>query len=256
MTTSFTTSDQFEPQGGGFGEEGDYPEAFGITFTPNVIGIAAGVGGFLIAAYLVWTQVLPVWNELSELNKQKEEKQGQLEQLDGNQLNTIIAQKNAELKETENLKQDVIKLFASEENLETLLLDVSNFANLSNVKMSSYSPSAEKTTLADDSLGTLAQNNVQVQNFQLQLEGNFSQLQMFLQDLERLQPLLVINNLTANRVGTPQYLFENDRLVSVDEPTLNTTLTVQAVFADVKSPAPSEQPAPNQQTAPNQKPAP
>ena len=46
MTTSFTTSDQFDAQGEGFGEEGFYPEAFGITFTPKVIGTAIGLAGF------------------------------------------------------------------------------------------------------------------------------------------------------------------------------------------------------------------
>lgn len=52
MTTSFTTSDEFDPQDEGFGAEADYPSAFGITFTPKISGIAIGVGGFLIAGYL------------------------------------------------------------------------------------------------------------------------------------------------------------------------------------------------------------
>lgn len=234
MTTSFTTSDEFDAQGGGFGDEGLYPEVFGITFTPKVLGVTIALGGLLVAGFLAWSQVRPVWNEVNQLNQQKEEKQAQLDQISSNQLDNIIAQRKAELKEAENLKEDVINLFANEENLETLLLDISNFANLSNIAMKSYSPAAEKAPLADDSLGTLATNNVQVKNYQLQLEGTFSQLQLFLQDLERLQPLLVIKDLNATRVGEPIYLFENDQLSSVDEPTLNTTLTVQAVFADVK----------------------
>ena len=240
MTTSFTTSDQFEPQGGGFGDEADYPEAFGITFTPNVLGITIGLGGLLVAAYLVWSQLLPTWNEIGKLNQQKEEKQAQLDQINSNQLDNVIAQRKAQLKETEDLKQDVIKLFTNDNNVETLLLDISNFANLSNITMNSYSPDAKKTPLADDSLGTLATNNVQVQNYKLQLEGTFPQLQLFLQDLERLQPLLVIKDLNANRAGEPKYLFENNRLISVDEPKLTTTVTVQAVFADVKSTTPTQ----------------
>ena len=246
MTTSFTTSDQFEPQGGGFGDEALYPEAFGITFTPNVIGTIIGVGGLLLAAYLGWSQVRPAWNDLSQLNQQRDEKQAQLDNLDSQQLVNIIAQRKAELKEAENLKQDVINLFTKEDNLETLLLDVSNFANLSNIKIKSYAPEAEKAPLADDSLGTLATNQVQVQNYQLQLEGTFSQLQLFLQDLERLQPLLVVKNLNSNRSGAPTYLFENDKLVSVDEPMLNTSVTVQAVFADVKSPTSTQPEQPPQ----------
>ena len=111
--------------------------------------------------------------------------------------------------------------------------------------MKSYSPEANKTPLTDDSLGALASNNVQVQNYQLRLEGTFSQLQLFLQDLERLQPLLVVKDLQASRSGEPKYLFENNKLLSVGEPILDTNITVQAVFADVK-PTQPEKPANNQ----------
>lgn len=236
MTTSFTTSDEFEPQGGGFDDEPDYPEIFGITFTPTVSGIAIGVGGLLIAAYLAWSQVLPAWKDLSSLNQEKETKQKQLDQISSGQIDVIIAQKKAELGESQILKQDVMQLFTNEKNLETLLLDVSTFANLSNIQINSYVPTSEKQVLADDSLGSLATNNVQVKNYNLNLEGTFSQLQLFLQDLERLQPLLIVKNLNTSTLEPPTYLLENDQLLTVGEPTLKTTVTVQAVFADVKPP--------------------
>ena len=234
MTTSFTTSEEFEPQGGGF-DEPDYPELFGITLTPTVSGIAIGVGGLLIAAYLAWSQVLPTWQDLSKLKEQRETKQQQLDQINSQQLDVIIVRKKAELEEMQTLKQDVMQLFTNEENLETLLLDVSSFANLSNIQMNSYVPSGEKQVLADDSLGSLATNNVQVKTYNLDVEGTFPQLQLFLQDLERLQPLLVIKNLNTSTVEPPTYLFENNKLLNVGKPTLKTTVTVQAVFADVKA---------------------
>lgn len=233
MTTSFTTSDEFDPQEGDFGESSDYPQAFGITFTPNITGVAIGVSGFLIAAYLFWSQVLPVLGELSELNNQKQEKQAQLSQLSSSQLEQVLINKRSELEQIKNLKQDVLQLFSNEETIETLLLDVNSFSNISNVKINSYVPAGEKSAVTDDSLGSLATNNVAVKTFNLDLEGTFTQLQLFLQDLERLQPLLVIQNLSTSTVDPTQYLFENDQLLTVGEPKLKTTVTLNAVFPDV-----------------------
>ncbi|MGI0479180.1 type II and III secretion system protein [Geminocystis sp. CENA526] len=238
MTTSFTTSDEFDPQDGGFGDSSEYPEAFGITFTPKITGTAIGVGGFLIAAYLFWSQALPVLNELSELNNQKQEKEAQLSQLSSTQLEQIIVNKRNELEETKDLKEDVMQLFSSPETIDTLLLDVNTFRNISNVRMNSYVPAGEIQAVTDDSLGTLATNNIGVKTFNLDLEGTFTQLQLFLQDLERLQPLLVVQNLTTSTVDPAQYLYENGQLLSVGEPKLKTAITLTAVFPDVPNTAP------------------
>lgn len=246
MTTSFTTSDEFDPQDGDFGESSEYPEAFGITFTPKITGAAIGVGGFLIAAYLFWSQVLPVWGELSELNNQKQEKEAQLSQLSSTQLEQILVNKQGELQETKDLKEDVLQLFSSDATIETLLIDVNNFSNFSNVKMNSYIPAGEKTTVSDDSLGTFATNNIGIKTFNLDLEGTFTQLQLFLQDLERLQPLLVVQNLNTSTVEPTQYLFENDQLSAVGEPKLKTTITLNAVFPNApasETPPAEEKPA-------------
>ncbi|WP_017292934.1 hypothetical protein [Geminocystis herdmanii] len=234
--TFTTTSDEFDPQDGDFGESSDYPQAFGITFTPTITGVAIGVSGFLIAGYLFWSQVLPVWSELSELNNQKQEKQAQLSQLSSSQLEQILVNKRSELEETKDLKQDVLQLFSNDETIETLLLDVNSFSNISNVRMKSYVPAGEVTTVTDDSLGTLATNNIAVKTFNLDLEGTFTQLQLFLQDLERLQPLLVVQNLSTSTVDPTQYLFENDQLLAIGEPKLKTTVTLNAVFPQVKAP--------------------
>lgn len=243
MTTSYNTSDEFDPQDEDFGESGDYPVAFGITFTPKVSGIALGIGGFLIAGYLFWSQVLPVGNELSELNKQKQEKQGQLEQLSSSKLDLVIARKQNELVETQDLKKDVLKLFATDQALDTLLLDVNNFTNFSNIKMNTFVPTLERETVADNSFGSLATNNLQVKSYSVDLEGSFYQLQLFLQDLERLQPLLVVKNLNTSTINPPQYLLENDQLITIEQPKLKTSITLQAVFPQLQPPpaaAPAE----------------
>lgn len=241
--TFTTTSDEFNPQDGDFGESSDYPQAFGITFTPTITGVAIGVSGFLIAGYLFWTQVLPVWSELSELNNQKQEKQAQLSQLSSSQLEQIIANKRGELEEIKDIKQDVLQLFSNDQTIETLLLDVNSFSNISNVRINSYVPAGEITTVTDDSLGSLATNNVAVKTFNLDVEGTFTQLQLFLQDIERLQPLLIVQNLSTSTIDPTQYLLENDQLLAVGEPKLKTTITLNAVFpqAPVSETPPAEE---------------
>ena len=240
MTTSFTKTGEFEPEDDGFESAVEYPSAFGITFTPKVTGIGIGIGGILIAGYLFFSQVMPIFGELSELN-----------QLTANKLDLVIMRKQEELEDKKALKEEVTKFYAQLENLDTLLLDVNNFANSNRIVMNSYVPAGDLEKLADDSLGTQAVNNVKVKTYNLDIEGTFNQIQSFIQQLERLQPLLVVQDLNTTTTEPPIYLFADNQLTIVDEPVLKTTLTVKAVLADVAS-AEATPPAEGE-TAPAQK---
>lgn len=239
MTTSFTTTEDFGNEAEGFGPESDYPELFGVTFTPKTTGITIGVVGFIIAAVLGWTQLRPVTQELSTLRAEKAEKQAQLNQLNESDLQQRIAVKERELAQTQNLKLQVESLFAQERTLETVLLDLNQFVRESNVTMTSYTPSGDRQPVSDDSFGQFATNNIQVKSYNLNLEGSFSNLISFIQDLERLQPFLVVQNFNAT-VSTPQqYLLENGQVFPFGSPVLSTTLTVSALFSDVQEVAPT-----------------
>ncbi len=231
MTTSFTRT-EFGPEEEGFDTGPEYPKAFGITFTPKVTGITLGVGGFLLAAYLFANQVMPRWSELSQLSQQKQEKEEQLSRLNTGEIEQIIARKKAELEEVKALKEELFKFFTQTDQLDTLLLDVSNFANRAQVKINSYVPAGEKTKITDNSLGEAAANNIAAQTFNLDFEGTFTQLKSFLRDLERLQPLLVVENLN----------------VSVSQlPKLKTTIALKAIFPDLQPPAAENQQQQQQQ---------
>jgi len=237
--TSFTTTDDFGDEGD-FGLESGYPEFFGLTLTPKVTGISIAVLGLLIAGYLGWTQLLPAINELSTLQTEKAEKENQLDQLSESQFEQRIVVKARELEDARRLKQEVESLFAQDRTLETLLLDANSFANFSNLRITSYTPAGDKQTVGDDSFGPSATNNLQVRTYNLNLEGSFQELQLFIQDLERLQPLLVVQDFNTT-VSTPQqYLLENDQVIPVGQPILNSTITVSALFADVQQIAPPQ----------------
>jgi hypothetical protein len=245
MTTSFTNTEQFGTQiGDEFGGGSNYPEAFGITFTPQVTGITAGVAGFLIAAYLVWTQVLPALNSYSTLQTERKEQEQIFSQLTTLKIEEKIQRKKAELEEAKDIQQEVIKLFAHQTSLETLLIDLNNFVNATNVKLISYAPGNEEV-VTDSSWGELANGKVKRQSYNLDVEGSFTQLQLLLQDIERLQPLLVVKNFNANIAGQQNYLLEQDKLVVSGQPKLKTTITVDAILPNWQelqaNPAPAEQ---------------
>ncbi|MGY6531021.1 MAG: type II and III secretion system protein [Cyanobacterium sp.] len=244
--TSFTTTDDFGDEAEGFGPESEYPELFGITFTPKTTGIIIGVVGFLIAAFLGWTQIRPVSEELSTLRAEKAEKEGQLNQLSESDLEQRIIVKQRELQQAENLRVQVESLFAQERTLETVLLDLNRFVRGANVTMASFTPAGDRTVVSDDAFGQVAINNIQVKSYNLNLEGSFSNLISFVQDLERLQPFLVVQNFNAT-VSTPQqYFLENGQVFPFGSPRLSTTITVSALFSDLQEVVP-EQPAEGEQ---------
>ncbi len=230
MTTSFTsTSFTSTETNDDFGEFSNYPVAFGITFTPKVSGIAAGIGGCLIAAYLIWSQVLPALNSYNQLQQDKLQKEQQLSQLKTLKVETKIQAKKAELQEAQDIQAEVIKLFTQENHLETLLIDVNSFVNATNVQLNSYTPGSE-TEVTDSSFGELANGKIKTKSYNLNVEGSFAQLQLFLQDIERLQPLLVIREFSASIMNEQNYLLQQDKVVVTGQPKLQTTMTVNAVF--------------------------
>ena len=50
-----------------FDASADYPTAFGITFTPQITGIALGVVGVVGMVYILISFFLPAWNDYQQL---------------------------------------------------------------------------------------------------------------------------------------------------------------------------------------------
>jgi Tfp pilus assembly protein PilO len=229
MTTSFTSTEEFGTQlGDDFNEGPDYPSAFGITFTPKVTGIAIGIIGVMIAAYLVFTQVFPAMGEVSKLRQTKKENERTFEQLKNSRLEVVLQTKKAELQEAQEIKQEVANLFSNRETLKTLLLNINGFVNATNVTLNSYTPGPEEV-VEDNFFGELATGKIQKKNYNLNVEGNFAQIQSFLQNIERLQPLLIVTNFNANLSQRQNYSFQDNQVVITGEPILQTTMSVDAI---------------------------
>ena len=233
MTTSFTsTSFSGTETTDDFGEFKSHPSAFGITFTPTVTGMAFGVGGFLIAAYLVLSHVLPAQNSHVQLQRKMRTTEQELENLRKSKVETQIQAKKAELQEAQDIQAEVIKLFAHENSLETLLIDLNSFVNATNIKLNSYIAKSEPVVY--DSFGESVNWEIKAKTYNLNVKSSFAQLQLFLQDIERLQPLLVIKDFNTNITEPQNYVLRQDRVVVTGQPKLETSMTINALFPNMK----------------------
>lgn len=194
-----TFSDELNPnKTEGFGEESDYPTAFGITFTPKVSGIVLGVLGVLGSGYLLMNMVLPAHEKYQTLKTDQQAKEDQLEQLKAGKVDQKIAGLNAQLQEAESLKSQVLALFANEKTKNTLLLDINSLVKERKAKLINFQPDpSDAAPISDSSLGAGVNNKLKRQSISLQIEGTFEQTESFLQDLERLQPLLLVRDLSS-----------------------------------------------------------
>jgi type IV pilus assembly protein PilO len=189
--------------------ESSYRSAFGITFTPQIIGGLVGGIGFLTAVYMVLNMVIPSWDNFQQLQTKGNELQGQVDQkrLQGKQADKV----KKELADVKKQQIQVLGLFANEKSLDTLLIDTSRLVDSSNAqitannairaKLKRFVPAADKAEIiADNSLGEKVNNRLKRRIIKVEIEGNFEQTQSIMRNLERLQPLLLVQNYDSKLV--------------------------------------------------------
>ena len=117
-----TLSDEFISFEDDGGAAPTYPSAFGITFTPPIIGILLAVAGLVGAAYLVVSLVMPALQRYQELTDSQNQKQALVEQKAASLQQKEQVQ--AQLVQAKQQNTQVLALFANEQTLDTLLLDL------------------------------------------------------------------------------------------------------------------------------------
>ncbi len=207
-----TFSDDFITVGEGqelSGSAANSPTLFGIKLTPQLSGIL--IAGCLIglAAYLANSYVMPVWQKYGELTAERDLKQSQ------------IAQKQANIKQGEKLKTDLVQakqqqteilsLFANEKTLDTLLLDINRLVESSNASSGGVIPKLQKfepanqgaEIITDSSYGSEVNGKLKRRIITIAFAGNYEQTQSILRNMERLQPLLIVNDYTSTLLQEP-----------------------------------------------------
>ncbi len=242
-------------------EEPNYPVVFGMRLTPRVNGILLALVGLLGGAYLLANAVLPKWQENAALRADIAAKEQQL--VDQGQAQQQIDEARAKLAEAEQLRADVLALFADEEGLDTLLIDVNERVQAANARIADpdrratlsrfelvqppADPDGQPSDLVTDgSLGAAVNNRLRQRLYNVEMEGSFAQAQSVIRNIERLQPLLVLRNFKSEPTEPPTLRLNSQGrpLPNQDtEPRLRTSFQVQALMpAPIQPPAPAAAP--------------
>lgn len=246
-----TVSSDFSPEEQSF-DAPAYPNVFGITFTPTIIGAILAVVGLAAAGYIFTALVQPELGKNQTLQKEVTDKKGQVEQARRNPEKVKKAQQN--LEESKRRRQDVQNLFADETSLDTLLLDINReFTRPGrDIDLLTFTPSVP-ALFTDPAFGPGVQNKLKGQLINITLRGSFAQTQAILRSLERLQPLIIVRNFTTTRDISQQRLIVDNttgRTSLVGEPSLSTSLGLQVLVTPTPTP-----PAPGTPGAPGAAPA-
>ncbi|QSJ16036.1 pilus assembly protein PilO [Nostoc sp. UHCC 0702] len=175
---------------------------FGITFTPKIIGILAGLFGTAGAVYILLNMVMPAWDNYQQQQVKSGELQGQLDQK-----RASIKQADKVKKEQDEAKQQksqILGLFANQKTFYTLLLDLNRLVESGNAqtpvngvraKLQKFTPSSQEAEIiTDSSLGPLVNGQLKRSSVNLEIVGTYEQTQSIIRNIERLQPLLIVKD--------------------------------------------------------------
>ena len=212
--------------------EEDYPTAFGITFTPPIIGIAIAVAGITLSIYGFMKYVKPAQASYQQAVSQKETVQAQLNSIKSGDLQLKLAQLQSDLAEKKVLKARVLSMFTSESDLETLLIDLNRFISTNQGNLTQYQPDSNVSTVSDASLGSAVQGKLKKKGISMTFEGTFQETKQILQDLERLQPLLMIQNISSTVTEKPTAILtsSNSSIVPQKQAELKTQIQLNAIL--------------------------
>jgi len=220
----------------GLGATLTYPTMFGITLTPGIGGVVIAVLGLAGFLYLVVYQVMPTWQKHQELEASVAQKQAQVQQEQGE-----LAQKEKIKSGLEKVKQqqkEVLSLFANENTLDTLLLDLDRLVETDNAKVSGgvkakltkFVPVVDSSNgaIVDNSLGSEVNGKLKSRAINVAIQGTFTQTESILRDIERLQPLLIIKDYQSTLNQAPP-INQQGKVVGAPQ-TISTAFQLQALI--------------------------
>jgi type IV pilus assembly protein PilO len=254
-----TISGDFIPVEGREAEAPAYPKVFGLTITPTVGAILLTLLGAL-GAYLLWANIVQYTVQRNqELKADIASKEQQL--INQDEAQRQIADAKAELQQAQQLQADVRSLFATEDSLNTLLLDINERVQSVNAgitdpakraTLSKFDLNAEESgPITDSSLGSEVNNKLERRVYDVEIKGSFPQTQSIIRNIERLQPLLVVTDFQSDLdQSTQKIVLDNrGRLAPSGQPDTQITTSfklsalVPAETAQTAAPAASPTPA-------------
>ena len=239
------SSGEFAPEDGqDFGEfeaQPEYPTAFGVTFTPAIMGVVLAILGLAGAAYLFFTQVGSKQERKQTLQQDRDSLQQQIDSQP--ELESQLAEIESQLQIATVRQRQILGLLSSDETLETLLVDLEEMTKAINgdnadietqLRLLEFSPQTpEPALVADGAFGAAVDNRIKRWRFDIRSEGSFVQVLQFIDRIERLQPLLIVRdvNLGPTEDEVPVlYEPESNQFSPAAAPRLAAEFTLEAIL--------------------------
>lgn len=218
MIVSDDFIDVTEHEGGGNVPPRTYPTFFGVTLTPQVSGILIGVGGVVASMVLFAYLFQPAWKNFQELREKVDTAKVDIKREQKSR--EELAEAQASLGNAQQQRRLLQSLFASEQTLDTLLLDINDQVRQTQASLKTFSPDPEVELIEDGSLGASLNGKLKRQKVTVGLLGDFNQIYDSLQSIERLQPLLLVKNIRVEQTEASQTLIldEAGNVIPPEEP--------------------------------------
>ena len=255
-----TALGDFVPNDADFIDEPINPVVFGLEITPTVLGVLialVGVGG---AGYLFKEKVMPAAAANAKLREEIAIKEQQL--VSQAQELENIAKIEAALANAMQRRRAVYALFADEETMDTLLLDINQRIESSNAtlngirnqvrargippilleaQLQSFIP-GEKVVVTDGSLGEAVNGKLIRETYEVSFSADYAQTQSILRNLERLEPLLMIQDfsINSNQEIEETVIASNGQVISRPKSLLETSFQIDALIPSADADVPPE----------------
>lgn len=217
----------------GNSELAGYFDAFGVQFTSTILGGLIAVAGIAGAGALWWFMVKPISAEIDTLDGELQQKSAELQQKKATNAAGKIVELEAQLVQEERIASEVLNAYGQEKQVQTFLLDLNRILTASNIQLVSYEPATPQPEFIEDEIyGTTAQNKLKRQTFNVAFEDmTYPQVESMLENLDLLQPLIVLRNFSTTTAQRQSYLYTENELIPQSPAKLNVSFVVDALIA-------------------------
>jgi type IV pilus assembly protein PilO len=168
---------------------------FGLELDRRGISVLVGVGGMLVVGLVAFNITLPQFNRIQELDAQISQKQQEVDTK-----KSQLAQLPALLAERERsgqLLRAVTSLIPTADKLPSLLIDTTRLVKASNADLRKFTPGELKAI--PELNGAV---NIQSTSAKVSLTASFGETLALMRNIERLEQLLRIENISLKPVET------------------------------------------------------
>jgi type IV pilus assembly protein PilO len=229
-----TYSEEFKPDNSANqGEPTGYFDAFGVQFTSTVLCFLIIIAGIGAAGALWWFLVKPIGAETQLLEEELQTKTAELQQKKASNNESKISELEAKLVQEQRIASEVINSYGKEKQVKTFLLDLSRILTASNIQLVSYEPTpSQPEFIEDDVYGESAKNKLKRQTFNVDFEDmTYAQAASMLENLDLLQPLVVLRNFSTNIAQRQVYTYNNNQIAPKGPTKLDISFVIDALVA-------------------------